>query len=122
MSHYVSNTLEIYTKNGLLENEPKDKEILRRLHALVNAKLGEFPTADFDESTPYDWLEGDIVEWDTCDEDMDAISKEYPDCLFVLTQRGEYDGKWRNYYKNGDVTYCECREIFVNEPTIHSYF
>lgn len=46
--------------------------------------------------------EWDTMKWYGHDEDMKALSLEYPNVMFVLTGAGEESGDfWRSFYKNG---------------------
>lgn len=61
-------------------------------------------TADYGESFYEHLVSGneDSVKWYEHDENMRAVSKEYPDILFTLYGEGEESGDiWVKYYKNG---------------------
>ncbi len=48
------------------------------------------------------------TKWYDCDDDMLAVSKKYPDVLFVLSGEGEEAGDiWRTYYKDGCMQHAE---------------
>ena len=58
--------------------------------------------AEIEEMSGYKYLFEDTVKWYDHEVHMRAISKKYPDLLFILDGIGEEAGDlWRKYFKNG---------------------
>lgn len=56
------------------------------------------------------------MKWYDHDEDMLALSKAFPNIVFVLTGEGEdRDDNWISYYKNGQIEVCHGRIVY-DEP------
>jgi len=56
-------------------------------------------------------------KWYGHDEDMDILSKQFPEALFTLHGRGEEDWDlWKKYYKNGKSQRCEGKVTVTFEP------
>jgi hypothetical protein len=52
------------------------------------------------------------AKWYEDEDDMRAISKEFPDVLFELHGEGEDSGDiWDKYFKNGKMQYCPAEII-----------
>ena len=71
------------------------------------------------ETRPFDYSlnpNGDGFSWSDQDDEMNALSKKFPDYLFSLyTDCPEYDEKAVYYYKNGKSQY-EDAEITITYP------
>jgi hypothetical protein len=58
-------------------------------------------------------LGGDDCKWYDYEEDMKALSKEFPDALFELSGEGEESGDiWNAYFKNGKWQRCPAKIVF----------
>lgn len=65
----------------------------------------------------FDCYAGEYVKWYECDNDIIAISKMFPECLFILSGDGEEEPDlWRSYYKNGLTETCYA-ELVYPEPS-----
>lgn len=72
-------------------------------------------------------LEQGAVKWHEHDRDMFALSREFPNVLFVLTGFGEEPGDiWRKYYLDGMGYLVNAQVVFpsfdpdnLREPEIH---
>ena len=61
-------------------------------------------------------LRNDSMKWYDHDKDMLALSKAFPNIVFVLTGEGEErDDNWISYYKNGQMETCR-GTIVYDEP------
>lgn len=59
---------------------------------------------------------GEPCKWYKHDEHMTALSKKFPDVVFVLDGEGEETGDmWRKFFKNGEVRSAEV-EVKYTEP------
>lgn len=56
------------------------------------------------------------AKWYDNEEDMSAISKMFPECVFILSGAGEEQGDlWKSYFKNGLSETCYA-DIVYEEP------
>lgn len=55
----------------------------------------------------------DGIKWYNHEQDMIALSKEFPDVYFVLSGVGEEpDDQWIEYYNNGETERIDARIVF----------
>ena len=60
----------------------------------------------------------DSVKWYTHENDMIAVSKEFPEMTFKLEGHGEdFDDIWVEYYKQDVVETCQA-EVVIPDPVI----
>ena len=61
----------------------------------------------------------DMVKWYDHDQDMLAISKVFPDMVFMLHGNGEdSEDLWQAYYKNSRMEHCQAQIVFPKPETI----
>lgn len=96
MGYYTYYTMEAYdttTKTPL--SEEKEKEICERLMEISKGAI-------YDGDRFWKCLD-DTLKWYNHKEDMIALSKEFPDVIFMLEGEGEErDDNWRLYVQNGE--------------------
>lgn len=64
------------------------------------------------------------LKWYSCEENMQEISKMFPDAIFIVEVSGEEHGDfWKLYAKNGrtqvcrgEIIYDECDSYFCGDP------
>ena len=102
MGYYTYFTMEACdtTTNAPLSAE-KEKEICKRLWEISKDAI-------YEGDCFYDCF-GDTLKWYDHHDDMIALSKEFPDVMFMLEGEGEdRDDNWRLFVQNG-----EWEEVFA---------
>lgn len=104
MGYYTYYSLEVRdlnTKN--LISEELEAEITRKIATILEL--------EDNKDTTFENLFMEELKWYDHEEDMLKLSKEYPDCVFILQGEGE-DRKdlWRNYYCRGFAWGGKCRD------------
>jgi len=62
---------------------------------------------------PIECLDDDVMKWYNHIENMNELSKLYPEILFGLYGVGDETGDiWIRYFKNGKSQYCEAKISF----------
>lgn len=94
------------------------EEIDELINALTEKKIMGYALTDVYENNPALAIYGsNQVKWYKHDEDMVAISKQFPDYTFQLHGDGEEaEDFWFSYYKNGEYEYCSA-VLRYEEPT-----
>jgi hypothetical protein len=66
------------------------------------------------------WFSGkEPVSWYRCDEDMLAVSRLFPGCVFRLHGDGEDKGDlWYGYYMDGQMEVCQAEVVYPEPETI----
>lgn len=124
MAYYTNFTLCVYgsQKEYDLGEEYKDEERIKQIAAAI-AKTDYFSWMEVEIEDlvniydPIDYIiGGDSHKWYEHDDDMNAISLQFPDLYFVLYGEGEEHGDiWRSFYHNGAHASTHA-EIVYNEP------
>ena len=82
-------------------------------YALYEGEL----TTDWRDSTFAEWEPHGEVKWYDHHEDMEALSKAFPEVTFCLHGDGEEKhDEWDEYWLNGDCERCQA-EVHIPEPT-----
>ncbi len=88
MGYYTSYDLKIHADGDRYVHDEDAKEELKGI-------------VDYD---PFQ----ESCKWYGHEEDMQALSKQYPNTIFVLSGEGEESGDiWKKYFKNGKMQVCK---------------
>ena len=92
-----------YTYYDLEVRDLNTKELISEaLEAEITRKIAVILELEENEDTTFEDLLMEELKWYDYEEDMLNLSKEYPDCVFILQGEGEdHDDNWRNYYCRG---------------------
>lgn len=108
MGYDTNYSLYLYNEeqNPLWESAPEiEDKIIQRLKDL------QIITYALD----VDLGSSDRVKWYEHEDDMIALSKEFPEVIFCLHGEGEESGDlWSKYFKNGKMQ--ECRAKIIYDP------
>lgn len=116
MSYYTYYNMD--TKSKILTPEVIE-EINKWLkeRSLISYALceGEFHT-DYHGNNYGVWDGSDLCEWHDHEEDMEALSRAFPEVAFCLHGNGEdqYD-KWDEYWLNGECEACRAK-VYMPKP------
>ena len=101
-----------YTYYNLEVRDLNTKELISEaLEAEITRKIAVILGLEDNKDTTFEDLLFDELKWYDYDEDMQDLSKEYPDCVFILQGEGEdREDLWRNYYCRGFAWGRKCRD------------
>jgi len=99
-----------YRTNYYLTVSPIDKAQYEALDAVIDCVNSYFESNGVENSVG-SWTDLDDTWYN--EEDMLAISKQFPDLLFVLDGEGENTADlWKQYFRNGKTLVCPAYSVF----------
>lgn len=127
MSYYTFFSIEVYNSLSDILAEKKcindTNKIMFPIARKLNSLLKMNCANDIDKfekngSITYDAVNqiilSDPMEWDNYEEDMIALSKEFPNLFFLLLANGEdVDDEWRVYTHNGNYYEAAIFKTFI---------
>lgn len=97
MGYYTYYNLEVRDLNT-------DEPISEALEAEITRKLAVILELEDNEDTTFEDLFFDELKWYDYEEDLEELSKEYPDLIFILSGEGEdREDVWRKWFCNGYI-------------------
>lgn len=124
MGYYTKFELHAY---NVETRDPVSREMEYDLtYRLENIAFGYVDREEFETWGPqsFDAWTGDTMKWYDHEADMTALSKEYPELLFVLEGVGEeFPDAWRKWFHNGtyEESYAEITYPKPHNPLFASY-
>lgn len=115
MGYYTSHSLDV--KNVESENQFNELVNAMREMEIIDYALD---AGSYSEDTKCAYFyASDEVKWYSSSEDMEKISIQFPDMIFLLEGHGEEFGDfWRNYFHNGEHEYCQGHLSFDKPSSI----
>ena len=100
-----------YHTNYFLTVTPMGMALYEAVDAILGCVNGYFERNGL-ENNAGSWLDLDDT-WYNHEEDMLAISKQFPELLFVLEGEGENnDDLWKQYFRNGKTLFCPAYSVY----------
>lgn len=100
--------------------EISGQELARASAALRKAVFEEDDNEE--GSCPFDWVSYDSMKWYDYEQDMLALSTQFPDMLFCLYGNGEdSDDIWREFFRNGKSCYQRIKMFYDPPPAWAEY-
>lgn len=101
MGYYTSYNLTVYNANEGNINQVKSS--LRNLGLLNYVFWQDYAMV----GNHYDFCCCESQKWYEYEEDMKAVSKQFPEMIFELDGEGEENSDmWKAYFQNGEMEYC----------------
>lgn len=114
MGYYTFYQLRVRKLNG--EQTWTKEEVEELTNVLKERKVWGYAFNNVEFFNSLTFTANNEVKWYEYDEDMLAISKQFPDYVFQLHGDGEEtEDFWFAYYQNGKLEYCPAHLIY-KEP------